>query len=162
MLSLTYISRATHLGRHLPGKVASEVARVSAETNRALGVTGALIFTTAHFAQILEGPSLSIERLMTKIEQDRRHSLLRVLQRRHVEARMFPGWSMAYAGGPVALDEFMAQSMAASEPSVQNAELLCRLIRQFALSRNAQGKLRGAAQMVPFETVGTPLQQKVR
>jgi hypothetical protein len=157
MLLLTYISRANHSGRYKSEELAGEVARVSAERNRPLDVSGALIFTTAHFAQILEGPSLSIETLMTKIERDPRHSLVRVLERRHVQTRMFPHWSMAYAGGPVALDEFMAKAIFGDEPAVQNAELLCRLIRQFALSRNAQGRLRGAARLLPSGRSSTPL-----
>lgn len=143
MLSVTYVSQAVGSVAGDPETIAREIARASAPSNHALGVTGALIFTTAHFAQVLEGPPLAIENLLLKIGKDRRHRLVQVLQRRYVARRMFPEWSMAYAGGPVSLDKFMAQALRTGQDHLESAELLTRLITQFALSRKAQGRLKG-------------------
>jgi hypothetical protein len=142
MLSLTYVSKV-YPTSGAPSRLADAIVRSSVATNDQLQITGALIFTTAHFAQILEGPDVSIDLLMRRICADGRHRLVRVLESRPIDRRMFADWSMAYAGGPVTMDQFIARVLASDNRHGVDHKLLSRLINHFALSRNMQGKLRG-------------------
>lgn len=157
MLSLTYISRARRSRSQKPTSMAQEICRAAAVSNQQTQITGALIFTTAHFAQILEGPADAVDRTMRKIRADDRHDQIRVLRTDPIAARRFPEWSMAYAGGPVALDKFIARALADGEALAVHSDLLCRLITQFAISRQAMGKLRGARDVdFPGATAALP------
>ena len=53
-----------------------ELARIlttSLAANRAASITGALVSTPTHYAQILEGPREAVNAMMARIEADSRH-----------------------------------------------------------------------------------------
>lgn len=95
--SLLYVSKSM-----LPPATANEVARQiaseSVNANRSKGITGALIFTGSHFAQIIEGERLAVDELIAAIQQDARHTELKIAERMDIEQRRFSDWSMAYMG----------------------------------------------------------------
>ncbi|WP_373490430.1 BLUF domain-containing protein [Parasphingorhabdus sp.] len=94
---LLYISES-RLGE---AEVNSSVAQIVADAqirNAALELTGALLFTGTYFAQILEGPTESIEQLMSSIKDDPRHANIIIVDRSPIEMRRFPDWKMAYHG----------------------------------------------------------------
>ena len=97
LLALIYVSRST-----VPSTVANDTVEQIVATARArnpgLGLTGALLFTGEHFAQVLEGPAASIDRLMASVAMDPRHDQLIVVAREPITARRFGQWSMAYSG----------------------------------------------------------------
>jgi hypothetical protein len=96
---LLYCSRNCIHGT--PFEVADEIGKilsVSRTNNVEAAVTGALIFNTVLFAQVLEGPLDGVERIFEQIQRDLRHSDLMVLESGLVAARDFPKWSMAFAG----------------------------------------------------------------
>lgn len=99
LLRVAYFSRnAMRMSRE--GAIA-EVDRIleSAQRNNALrDVTGALIFNNGAFAQVLEGPGPAVEDVFNTIQMDDRHHDITVLQSDWVEERMFPNWSMGFAG----------------------------------------------------------------
>ena len=68
------------------------------KNNPSLGITGALLYNTGNFAQILEGPLQSIERIFEGIQCDPRHSEVTVIHTSSASERDFPDWSMAFAG----------------------------------------------------------------
>jgi hypothetical protein len=68
------------------------------DRNSAAGVTGALVATTNHFAQLLEGRSAHLDELMNRIEGDQRHVDVTILRVDAISKRRLPDWSMAYAG----------------------------------------------------------------
>ena len=51
----------------------SEIVKHAQNKNDEIGITGALIFTGQHFAQVLEGPVDAISILMDNICNDARH-----------------------------------------------------------------------------------------
>ena len=73
----------------------TEVARAR---NESLEVTGALVSTDSHFAQVLEGPPEAVDAVMTSILADPRHRDVNVLTEGEADKRLFLGWSLAYAG----------------------------------------------------------------
>jgi hypothetical protein len=98
--SLLYVSRATLPTREGCAEIA-EILAIARSRNRALDVTGAIIFTQNNFAQLLEGPRSAIDQLMASIRQDPRHTDVRTVRQEQDVARRFGGWHMAYEGPSV-------------------------------------------------------------
>ena len=96
---LVYVSR-----NRLPRQVEAQDEQIdrilasSRRNNAALGITGALLFSTDCFAQTLEGPTAAVETLFERIQWDDRHCDSIILQAGPVDTREFGDWSMAYAG----------------------------------------------------------------
>ena len=65
--------------------------------NTKVGISGALLFNGAAFAQVLEGPLDAVEALFEAIQCDERHYDVVVLRNAEAEQRVFSDWSMAYA-----------------------------------------------------------------
>ncbi len=133
MQSLLYISRSTIL----PGDVEDELNRIIATAvarNSACGLTGALLFTGRHFAQVIEGDSASIDRLMAKISIDPRHDKIRTVARTPLAERLFGDWSMAYFGPSQFVSRQVTRLL--SDPSPvelrRGAEWLTDLLREFS------------------------------
>ncbi len=97
MLALLYVSRSTMAPETAAAAVADIIA-VSRDRNPARGLTGALLFTGQHFAQVLEGPVAAVDQLMATVAADPRHDDLVVVDRRPIAQRRFGRWSMAYYG----------------------------------------------------------------
>ncbi len=68
--------------------------------NKADNVTGALLYTDAGFAQVLEGSRDVVERTFERIAADRRHADVTVLSFTPTQRRSFPDWPMAFCGQP--------------------------------------------------------------
>ena len=99
---LVYYSRNIIPGK--PAEIAAEIETIlesSRSKNAALGISGALIFNSGVFAQVLEGPRNEIERILEKIQCDKRHADVHVLAFEETPARRFPSWSMAFVGRSV-------------------------------------------------------------
>ena len=72
LLSLLYVSRSTIEATGAEGAVADIVEKAHRSSPKS-GLTGALVFTGANFAQILEGPAKAVDWMMASIITDRRH-----------------------------------------------------------------------------------------
>ena len=66
--------------------------------NRAVEVTGALLFTQGCFVQALEGARDRLEAVFERIQCDERHGDVTVLSFEPAAERVFPDWDMAYLG----------------------------------------------------------------
>ncbi|ABD86069.1 BLUF domain-containing protein [Rhodopseudomonas palustris] len=96
---LVYFSKNRILGG--PSSIAIEVESIlhAAQRNNArLDITGALIFNTGIFAQVLEGPRDGVEAIFEKIQQDTRHGDVQVLAFDITKERTFAQWSMGFFG----------------------------------------------------------------
>ena len=96
---LVYFSRNLITG--MPAEISAEIDSIlaSARRNNApLGITGALIFNSGIFAQVLEGARHNIERIFEDIQRDKRHTDAQVLAFEKTLERRFPSWSMAFVG----------------------------------------------------------------
>jgi hypothetical protein len=86
----------------LPGSVMEDAIKAILNTarvhNKANNVTGALLFTSSGFAQVLEGPREIVERTFEQICADPRHTDVTVLSFTPTERRSFPEWAMGFAG----------------------------------------------------------------
>ena len=114
---LVYCSRNTITGS--PADLAVEVQGILASARRhnaKVGVTGALLFTSTWFAQVLEGPREAVEAVFERIQLDMRHREVTILGFSCAEERGFPAWSMAFAGESTTVaDETLADLVPRSD-----------------------------------------------
>lgn len=97
MERLLYVSKSKIKAADVHDVVAHIVAR-SEEWNVDHNLTGALIFTGTHFAQVLEGHQKDIDEVMVIIKNDPRHEAISVIDRSPITERHFPHWALAYQG----------------------------------------------------------------
>jgi hypothetical protein len=94
---LIYISRSK-----LPEADVAQGLRAISETanarNALLSITGALLHTGSHFAQVIEGAPEDIDTLMASLYADKRHDALQVIEQCPVEDRQFSAWMTVYNG----------------------------------------------------------------
>ena len=86
-----YISRAAD------GVTDAEVRKillVSRRNNRQRDITGCLLFSGRHFAQVLEGERKVLGDLIAVIAADPRHDKVQVVVDHQVSVRRYPDWSM--------------------------------------------------------------------
>ena len=99
LYSIVYCSRNLISGE--PAEVAKQLQQIlgaSRRNNSKVGVTGALLYSSGSFAQVLEGPLVAIEPIFERIQRDPRHGEVTVIESGPTVERRFPEWSMAFAG----------------------------------------------------------------
>ena len=88
-----YISQAVgNAGSNLLS--VAEILGVSERNNRRDRLTGVLLAHDGWFLQALEGSRTDIERLLTRLRSDPRHTDIRMLGFDPINARSFSEWSM--------------------------------------------------------------------
>jgi hypothetical protein len=78
----------------------SNILEVSRRRNELEGVTGLLIAGGNRFLQVIEGRAEAVGAVMTRIENDGRHSGIHVLVDRDTSRRDFDNWFMAFFDEP--------------------------------------------------------------
>lgn len=126
--SLIYVSKSRLEDPEADYQIA-KIAEIARSRNASLGVTGALVFTEARFAQILEGPRSSLDELMLSISRDQRHQDVDVLCVETVQARSFSEWSLAYSGPSLYVDRHIKPLLGDLVAQEQNAAYTQRLLQ---------------------------------
>ena len=131
--SLLYVSESTIESI----SAESEVKRILATAhafNPSAGITGALLFTGKHFAQVIEGEEAEISRLIASIARDTRHVQLNIVTRGSLAVRRFPDWSMAYNGPSQFVSRHVTQLLNDPSPSESSraAKWLAEILEQFS------------------------------
>ena len=97
--ALVYRSRAV---RSLSPAELHELTSFSQSRNSREGITGLMLYDNDHFFQWLEGPPANVNRVMSSISHDSRHTDVQVLNAQSLPSRRFGGWNMKLATpGPV-------------------------------------------------------------
>ncbi len=84
-----------------PERLEAEIEAIleaSRRNNGLVGISGALMFNAGFFAQVLEGTQQAIESAFERIQQDRRHGNVQLLDFTSAPTRSFLTWSMAFVG----------------------------------------------------------------
>jgi hypothetical protein len=99
---LVYYSR-NHIGGAEPSfsENIDQILASSRQNNVRDNITGALLFNSGCFAQVLEGPLAKVEAAFERIQQDDRHGEVSLLALDPIEARSFPNWAMGYVGSSI-------------------------------------------------------------
>lgn len=111
LISTLYVSRSL-IEPALATTAVADLVEASIANNARCEITGALLFTGAHFAQILEGSEDSIAALMKSIGRDVRHDQLRVINHTVVKERKFQDWALAYNGPSLFIERHVARVLA--------------------------------------------------
>jgi hypothetical protein len=93
IIALAYVSRAA---QDFDVPALQTLAKLAAEKNSRLAVTGYLSFRQGVFLQYLEGEQQVIEELMNTISADERHQVVRQIQLGELDDRVFADWSMRF------------------------------------------------------------------
>ena len=80
--------------------IAAAILEQSRRNNQRDGITGLLVAGGNRYLQVIEGPHLAIEDLISRLEIDERHLSMNVLIDRPVRAPNFDGWAMAFRHQP--------------------------------------------------------------
>ena len=75
----------------------NEILEISNRNNERVGITGALIFDSLWFVQILEGEREAVSRTLCRIIADPRHDAVTIMDCRPVDSRLFGNWWMGLA-----------------------------------------------------------------
>ena len=75
-------------------EILSAILVASRANNRKHDITGALIFRSDIFLQLLEGPEKQVKHTYEAIQNDDRHINVHHLINQPVEKRLFPAWAM--------------------------------------------------------------------
>lgn len=136
--SLLYISESKIEQRNAE----SELNRILATAhafNPTVGITGALVFTGTHFAQVIEGEEAVVSDLIASITRDPRHAQVNIVARDPLTARRFPDWSMAYNGPSKFVSRHVTALIEISSPVAKSrsADWLAELLEEFSGIRGA-------------------------
>jgi hypothetical protein len=96
MLTRLVYHSENHLGAS-DGKMIRDLNTIMDASNRnneKAGITGALIFDTLWFVQILEGEREAVSATLRRIAQDERHDNLVIMDTRPADRRLFGNWWM--------------------------------------------------------------------
>ena len=88
-----YVSERTDLSDHS----LTNIFDISHKNNPEKGITGCLLVGSNSYLQFLEGPSLAVEALYSKIKVDSRHKNVNKLDDRSIDEKLFSSWSMKFA-----------------------------------------------------------------
>lgn len=99
MLTRLVYHSENHLGADGGGMIEglNAILESSRRHNEKDGITGALLFDTLWFIQILEGEREAVSATLRRIIRDTRHDELVVMDCRPAEARLFGNWWMGFA-----------------------------------------------------------------
>jgi hypothetical protein len=93
MIQISYISAATD-AMSTQGLLA--LLQKSRDNNADNGITGMLLYGNGTFLQVLEGDKPVVDALITKIQNDPRHTTLKMLHRKTIERRQYSDWSIGF------------------------------------------------------------------
>ena len=95
LIDLSYVSKATY---EVDALILLPILKDSLRWNFDHQITGVLYYDSGYFGQILEGPENQILKTFEKISKDPKHHVKRILEKRSIEKRSYPNWSMQFFG----------------------------------------------------------------
>lgn len=91
MYRLIYKSRSR---QPVDWQLIEEILESSESNNQKKAISGALVATSSHFLQLIEGDTEVINKLFMKIARDDRHCDVQLIGFDCIENRMFEDWAM--------------------------------------------------------------------
>lgn len=105
LVELSYLSEALSDMSFLGLMRLLESARAFNQKN---GITGILLYDNQQFGQVIEGERASIMKVWKRIQEDRRHHRIELLEIREITERSFPDWLMRFYGGDTLTRDYPA------------------------------------------------------
>ncbi|BDT76612.1 blue-light sensor BLUF [Polynucleobacter yangtzensis] len=82
-----------------------ESARAFNQTN---GISGILLYDNQQFGQIIEGERASVMKAWKRIQEDKRHHRIELLEIREISERSYPDWLLRFYGGETLTRDYPA------------------------------------------------------
>jgi len=105
LVELSYLSEAISDMSFLGLMRLLESARAFNQKN---GITGILLYDNQQFGQIIEGERASIMKVWKRIQEDKRHHRVELLEIREITERNFPDWLLRFYGGDTLTRDYPA------------------------------------------------------
>jgi hypothetical protein len=96
LVELSYLSEAVSDMSFLGLMRLLESARAYNQNN---SITGILLYDNQQFGQIIEGERANVMKAWKRIQDDKRHHRIELLEIREIEERSFPEWLLRFYGG---------------------------------------------------------------
>jgi hypothetical protein len=103
LVELTYLSEAVSDMSFLGLMRLLESARAF---NQEHGITGILFYDNQQFGQIIEGERANIMRVWKRIQEDKRHHRIELLEIREITERTYPEWLLRFYGGETLIRDY--------------------------------------------------------
>ena len=105
LVELSYLSEAiTDMSFHGLMRLL-ESARTFNQKN---GITGILLYDNQQFGQIIEGEHANVMKAWKRIQEDKRHHRVELLEIREISQRSFPEWLLRFYGGETLTRDYPA------------------------------------------------------
>jgi predicted nucleotidyltransferase len=105
LVELSYLSEAVSDMSFLGLMRLLESARAFNQKN---GVTGILLYDNQQFGQIIEGEHANVMKAWKRIQEDKRHHRVELLEIREITERNFPDWLLRFYGGETLTQDYPA------------------------------------------------------
>ena len=103
LVELTYLSEAVSDMSFLGLMRLLESARAF---NQEHGITGILFYDNQQFGQIIEGERSNIMKVWKRIQEDKRHHRIELLEIREITERTYPEWLLRFYGGETLIRDY--------------------------------------------------------
>ena len=105
LVELSYLSEAVSDMSFLGLMRLLESARSFNQKN---GISGILLYDNQQFGQIIEGERASIMKVWKRIQEDKRHHRIELLEIREISERSFSDWLLRFYGGETLTRDYPA------------------------------------------------------
>jgi predicted nucleotidyltransferase len=105
LVELSYLSEAVSDMSFLGLMRLLESARAFNQKN---GITGNLLYDNQQFGQIIEGEYANVMKAWKRIQEDKRHHRLELLEIREISEHSFPEWLLRFYGGETLTRDYPA------------------------------------------------------
>jgi len=105
LVELSYLSEAVSDMSFLSLMRLLESARAFNQNN---DITGILLYDNQQFGQILEGEYANVMKAWKRVQEDRRHHRVELLEIREISERSFPEWLLRFYGGETLTRDYPA------------------------------------------------------
>jgi hypothetical protein len=105
LVELSYLSEAVSDMSFLGLMRLLESARAFNQNN---DITGILLYDNQQFGQILEGEYANVMKAWKRVQEDRRHHRVELLEIREISERSFPEWLLRFYGGETLTRDYPA------------------------------------------------------
>ena len=105
LVELSYLSEAVSDMSFLGLMRLLESARAFNQTH---GITGILLYDNQQFGQIIEGERANIMKVWKRIQEDKRHHRIELLEIREISERSYPDWLLRFYGGETLTRDYPA------------------------------------------------------
>lgn len=127
MPSVCQLFYVSHASQPYEDAAIQDILQSSRRNNRRSDVTGCLLFSGLHFAQVLEGSEAVVVQLARRIARDPRHANVMVLRESHRPEREYGDWSMGYLHD-LGLEDRLEQFLRTPEHDLRDiAEVMARM-----------------------------------